>query len=68
MTNVIDLKAFKAGKKIAKDIDTILDIKDTETIGLSFEEIIKKNKDNEERLKKERSSDNKNVLKSYRIK
>jgi hypothetical protein len=33
----------------------------------NFEELIKKNKENEERLKKERAQDNKNVKRSYRI-
>lgn len=35
---------------------------------LTFEEIMKRNKENEERLKKERLTNNKSTLRSYRIK
>jgi hypothetical protein len=35
---------------------------------LSFEELMTQNKKNQKRLKKERNEDNKNVMKSYRIK
>lgn len=68
MCKVIDLKAYRAGKKLTNDLDILLDTKEAETIGLFFEEIVKKNKENEERLKKERFQNNKNVLKSYNIK
>jgi hypothetical protein len=68
MCKVIDLKAYRAGKKLTNDLDILLDTKEAETIGLFFEEIVKKNKENEERLKKERFQNNKTVLKSYNIK
>ena len=35
---------------------------------LSFEEIMKRNKENAERMARERNSGNKSVLRSYRIK
>lgn len=39
-----------------------------ETQHMTFEEISRRNAENAERLKKERSQANKNVLRSYRIK
>ena len=62
MSNVINVD-FKSKKK-NNDIIELIEEK-TKT---DFNEIIKKNKENEERLKKERSGDNVNVMKSYRIK
>lgn len=62
MGNVINVD-FKSKKKNNDIIELI-----EEKTKADFNEIIKKNKENEERLKKERSGDNKNVLKSYRIK
>lgn len=62
MSNVINVD-FKSKKK-SNDIIELIE----EKTKADFNEIIKKNKENEERLKKERSGDNKNVLKSYRIK
>ena len=35
---------------------------------LSFKDLMEKNKQNSERIAKERNQDNKNVMKSYRIK
>ena len=40
----------------------------TKKLPSSFEEIARKNRANEERLKKERAKANKAVLRSYRIK
>lgn len=62
MSNVINVD-FKSKKKINDIIELI-----EEKTKADFNEIIKKNKENEERLKKERSGDNTNVMKSYRIK
>ena len=62
MSNVINVD-FKTKKK-NNDIIELIEEK-TKT---DFNEIIKKNKENKERLKKERSGDNVNVMKSYRIK
>lgn len=62
MSNVINVD-FKSKKK-SNDIIELIE----EKAKTDFNEIIKKNKENEERLKKERSSDNTNVIKSYRIK
>lgn len=62
MSNVINVD-FKSKKKINDIIELI-----EEKTKADFNEIIKKNKENEERLKKERSGDNTNVIKSYRIK
>ena len=62
MSNVINVD-FKSKKKNTDIIELI-----EEKTKTDFNEIIKKNKEYEERLKKERSGDNKNVLKSYRIK
>jgi len=62
MSNVINVD-FKSKKK-SKDIIELIEEK-TKT---DFNEIIKKNKENEERLKKERVRDNTNVMKSYSIK
>lgn len=62
MSNVINVD-FKSKKKINDIIELI-----EEKTKADFNEIIKKNKENEERLKKERSGDNVKVMKSYRIK
>lgn len=62
MSNVINVD-FKSKKKINDIIELI-----EEKTKTDFNEIIKKNKKNEERLKKERAGDNVNVIKSYRIK
>jgi len=62
MSNVINVD-FKSKKK-SNDIIELIEEK-TKT---DFNEIIKKNKENEERLKKERVRDTTNVMKSYRIK
>ncbi len=40
----------------------------TTDAGLTFEEIVRRNLENAERVKRERETANKNVLKSYRIK
>ena len=76
MTKVIDLNFYRKSKQV-------LDLNENENLtekrieqieaqieskpSKSFEEIVKKNKENEERLKKERMQDNKKVKKSYRI-
>lgn len=62
MSNVINVD-FKSKKKNNNIIELI-----EEKTKADFNEIIKKNKENEERLKKERSGDNVKVMKSYRIK
>lgn len=62
MSNVINVD-FKSKKKNNDIIELI-----EEKTKADFNEIIKKNKENEERLKKERSGDNVKVMKSYRIK
>jgi Cu2+-containing amine oxidase len=76
MTKVIDLNFYRKSKQVL-DLDESENLteKRIEQIeaqikskpSKSFEEIIKKNKENEERLKKERMQDNKKVKKSYRI-
>lgn len=76
MTKVIDLNFYRKSKQVL-DLDESENLteKRIEQIeaqieskpSKSFEEIIKKNKENEDRLKKERMRDNKNVKKSYRI-
>lgn len=67
MSNVINVD-FKSKKKINDIIELIEEEPKYVRILTDFNEISKKNKKNEERLKKERSGDNKNVLKAYRIK
>lgn len=63
MSNVVNLAdRRKAKKEEVKTLDS--EVKKTET----FEELAQKNKENSERVKKERLSANKNVLRSYRIK
>lgn len=69
MSNVINID-FKTKKKI-NDIIELIEEKtkaDLRAAQDAYNEIIKKNKKNEERLKKERSRDNVKVMKSYRIK
>lgn len=76
MIKVIDLNFYRKSKQVL-DLDESENLteKRIEQIeaqieskpSKSFEEIIKKNKENEERLKKERMQDNKKVKKSYRI-
>ena len=41
---------------------------DSSGLGLSFEEISRRNLENSERIRREREKANKNVLRSYRIK
>lgn len=41
---------------------------DNSTAGLSFEEIMRRNMENKERLKKDRAKANQSVIRSYRLK
>lgn len=59
MSNVINL----FDKKIKKTED-----KKNQEEEVSFEEIIKRNKQNEERIRKERDKKNKQTIRSYRLK
>lgn len=58
MSEIIEFKKKKEEKKE--------DIKPAEE--LSFEEVVKRNKENAERMKKEREKANKGVIRSYRLK
>lgn len=51
-----------------KELSSKKEDKLEEDESLSFEEIMKRNKENEDRLRKERAQANKSVLRSYRIK
>ena len=57
MNKVIDI--FRKDEKNIEEEDKVND---------SFEEAMKRNEENRERMKKERLKDNKKVLKTYRIK
>lgn len=61
MGDVINIFDRKKVKEETKVIET------ETTIDEKFKELIKLNKENEERIKKERAQANKNVKKSYRI-
>jgi hypothetical protein len=58
MSEVIELKKKKEEKAV--------EVKPTEE--LSFEEVVKRNKENAERMKKDREKANKGVIRSYRLK
>ena len=72
--NVIVLSAYKFEKDKKKNLlkqTTILvqeDKKQNTLAPTKFDEIIAKNKAAEDKIKEERAKDNKNVMKSYRIK
>jgi hypothetical protein len=63
--NVVSLFSRKTEEKVQTDISH--DVKSEES-STSFFEAIRKNKENEERIRKERLKANQSVLKSYRIK
>lgn len=67
MSNVINVD-FKSKKKSNDIIELIEEEPKYVRILTDFNEISKKNKKNEERLKKERAGDNVKVMKSFRIK
>lgn len=58
MSEIIELKKKREEKKE--------DVKPAEE--LSFEQVVKRNKENAERMKKEREKANKGVIRSYRLK
>jgi hypothetical protein len=58
MSEIIELKKKRDQKKE--------EVKPAEE--LSFEEVVKRNKENAERMKKEREKANKGVIRSYRLK
>lgn len=60
----VDFKNKKVWDSNNEEILILIEEKTKST----FEEITKKNKENEERIKKERAKDNVKVMKSYRIK
>jgi len=60
-TNVIKMSAW-----CKKEMNKELEVK--EKASLTLEEIARKNRENQERLKKERAKDNSNVTRSYRLK
>lgn len=63
MGKVVSLKDFKQRKEIDHSADECNEEKSE-----SFEELAKKNKQKEEKLKAERIAANKSVLKSYKLK
>lgn len=66
MSNVIDLDFVRKNKEELKKkgVDPFTKVAAS---GDSFEETAKKNKENEERVRKERLNANKSVLRSYRM-
>ncbi|MGE0172427.1 MAG: hypothetical protein AB7T49_06575 [Oligoflexales bacterium] len=59
--NVISIFA----KKVNTDDGIIIEVEKEE---LSFAEVMRRNKSNDDRLRKERQKANKNVIRSYRLK
>ena len=64
MTQVVSIFAKKPAKKDKQSSDEELDNKPKE----SFEDIMKKNKEKEEKLARERLKNNDSVTRSYRLK
>ena len=64
MAKVIDFAAKKRELEKKKLKKEELELKDQET---NFEEIMKRNADNKERVRKERNQANESVKRSYRI-
>ena len=67
MNNVIVLSAYKYEKEKRKNQEIPFDKKEITLAPTQFDEIIKKNKEIEEKLKQERKQTNTNVKKSYRL-
>jgi hypothetical protein len=61
MSNVINLFAKK--EELTEEV-----VIEADEVELSFEEIAKRNKENAERMKKERLRENKNVIRGYGLK
>jgi hypothetical protein len=61
MSNVINLFAKK--EELTEEV-----VIEADEVELSFEETMKRNKENAERLKKERSRENKNVIRGHGLK
>ncbi len=70
MTKVIDLFSRKRDMELEALDEYLAEVpaeKSAEPV-MSFEETVKKNKENAERIKKERLKGNKSVIRSYRLK
>jgi hypothetical protein len=64
MSEATVLSLFKAKEKQEEKKESTIDPETLDT----FEQIMKRNRENEERQKRERAQANKSVLRSYRIK
>lgn len=71
MSNVVDLVAFRARRILdefeKKHAQATPEAPKPESVAVDFDAIARQNKENEERLRKERLNDNQKVKRSYRI-